>query len=87
VKRFVTDNYQRAHTLLSGSKDILLKMADALAPRAKCSTQSRCDALPRACRSTDPQPVDRASRARRRRAAAAPLRTPICVAQQTLPQE
>jgi cell division protease FtsH len=33
VKRFVTDNYQRAHKLLSGSKDILLKMADALLAR------------------------------------------------------
>jgi len=31
VKRFVTDNYQRAHTLLSGSKDILLKMAERAA--------------------------------------------------------
>ena len=33
VKRFITDNYQRAHRLLSGSKDILLKMADALLAR------------------------------------------------------
>jgi cell division protease FtsH len=33
VKRFVTDNYQRAHALLSGSKEILLKMADALLAR------------------------------------------------------
>src|SRR5437764_4426704 len=30
VKRFVTDNYQRARKLLSASKDTLLKMADAL---------------------------------------------------------
>src|SRR6185312_16421952 len=33
VKRFVTDNYQRARTLLTGSKDVLLKMADALLAR------------------------------------------------------
>src|SRR5947208_9840616 len=33
VKRFVTDNYQRARTLLTGSKEILLKMADALLAR------------------------------------------------------
>jgi cell division protease FtsH len=33
VKRFVTDNYQRAHRLLSESKDTLLKMAEALLAR------------------------------------------------------
>jgi cell division protease FtsH len=33
VKRFVTDNYHRAHTLLSGQKDVLVKMADALLAR------------------------------------------------------
>ena len=33
VKRFVTDNYQRAHTLLTESKDTLVKMADALLAR------------------------------------------------------
>jgi cell division protease FtsH len=33
VKRFVTDNYHRAHTLLSGQKEILVKMADALLAR------------------------------------------------------
>ena len=33
VKRFVTDNYQRAHRLLMASKDTLLKMADALLAR------------------------------------------------------
>ena len=33
VKRFVTDNYQRAHHLLSGAKDTLIKMADALLAR------------------------------------------------------
>src|SRR2546429_75358 len=33
VKRFVTDNYQRAHKLLSASKDTLLKMAEALLAR------------------------------------------------------
>jgi len=33
VKRFVTDNYQRARALLTGSKDVLLKMADALLAR------------------------------------------------------
>src|SRR6266511_2961984 len=33
VKRFVTDNYKRAHRLLTGSKDVLLKMADALLAR------------------------------------------------------
>jgi cell division protease FtsH len=33
VKRFVTDNYQRAHKLLSASKDTLVKMAEALLAR------------------------------------------------------
>jgi cell division protease FtsH len=33
VKRFVTDNYQRAHKLLTDSKDTLIKIADALLAR------------------------------------------------------
>jgi cell division protease FtsH len=33
VKKFVTDNYQRAHTLLNESKDTLVKIADALLAR------------------------------------------------------
>jgi len=33
VKRFVTDNYQRAHRLLVESKDTLIKMAEALLAR------------------------------------------------------
>ncbi|OLD16584.1 MAG: hypothetical protein AUJ01_10290 [Acidobacteria bacterium 13_1_40CM_3_65_5] len=33
VKRFVTDNYQRAHQLLSVSKETLVKIADALLAR------------------------------------------------------
>jgi cell division protease FtsH len=33
VKRFVTDNYTRAHRLLTESKDTLLKMAEALLAR------------------------------------------------------
>ena len=33
VKRFVTDNYHRAHELLTGQKDVLVKMADALLAR------------------------------------------------------
>ncbi|MGB7220492.1 MAG: ATP-dependent zinc metalloprotease FtsH [Vicinamibacterales bacterium] len=33
VKRFVTDNYQRAHELLLGQKDTLVKMAEALLAR------------------------------------------------------
>jgi cell division protease FtsH len=33
VKRFVTDNYQRAHRLLTDSKETLVKMADALLAR------------------------------------------------------
>jgi len=33
VKRFVTDNYQRAHRLLTESKDTLVKIADALLAR------------------------------------------------------
>jgi cell division protease FtsH len=33
VKRFITDNYQRAHRLLSEAKDTLLKMAEALLAR------------------------------------------------------
>ena len=33
VKRFVTDNYQRAHRLLSESKNVLVQMADALIAR------------------------------------------------------
>jgi cell division protease FtsH len=33
VKRFVTDNYQRAHQLLTAHKDTLVKIADALLAR------------------------------------------------------
>jgi len=33
VKRFVTDNYQRAHRLLTDSRDTLVKIADALLAR------------------------------------------------------
>jgi cell division protease FtsH len=33
VKRFITDNYQRAHRLLSNAKNILVQMADALIAR------------------------------------------------------
>src|SRR6267142_1170624 len=33
VKRFVTDNYQRAHMVLVEHKDTLVKMADALLAR------------------------------------------------------
>ena len=33
LKRFVTDNYQRAHRLLTESKETLVKMADALLAR------------------------------------------------------
>src|SRR5580700_8977783 len=33
VKRFVTDNYQRSHQLLTDSKDTLVKIADALLAR------------------------------------------------------
>ena len=33
VKRFVTQNYERAHRILSEHKDVLLKMADALLAR------------------------------------------------------
>lgn len=33
VKRFITDNYQRAHRLLTESKETLVKMADALLAR------------------------------------------------------
>jgi len=33
VKRFVTDNYQRAHRLLSQSKDTLVMIAEALLAR------------------------------------------------------
>jgi cell division protease FtsH len=33
VKRFITDNYQRAHHLLYGAKDKLLQMAEALLAR------------------------------------------------------
>jgi cell division protease FtsH len=33
VKRFVTDNYQRAHQLLTQHKDTLVKIADALLAR------------------------------------------------------
>jgi cell division protease FtsH len=33
VKRFVTDNYQRAHRLLTASKETLVKMAEALLAR------------------------------------------------------
>jgi cell division protease FtsH len=33
VKRFVTDNYQRAHQLLTAHKEVLVRIADALLAR------------------------------------------------------
>src|ERR1700716_32758 len=33
VKRFVTDNYQRSHRVLSDNKDTLVRIADALLAR------------------------------------------------------
>ena len=33
VKKFVTDNYHRAHALLTGQKDVLIKIAEALLAR------------------------------------------------------
>ena len=33
VKKFVTDNYQRAHGLLNGRKDVLITIAEALLSR------------------------------------------------------
>ena len=60
VKRFVTDNYQRAHELLSEHKDTLVKMADALLAREVLDADQVRAASSPACRST--------SRSRSRRA-------------------
>jgi cell division protease FtsH len=56
VKRFVTDNYQRAHHLLSGAKDTLIKMADALLAREVLDAD-QVKKLASGLPLDDPQPV------------------------------
>ena len=52
VKRFVTQNYERSHKLLSEHKDDAASRWPTRCSRAKCSTPIRCGASPPACRST-----------------------------------
>ena len=52
VKRFVTDNYQRAHQLLSGAQGHARARWPTRCSRAKCSTPTRSGGSPPACRST-----------------------------------
>jgi cell division protease FtsH len=56
VKRFVTDNYQRAHRLLSDSKETLVKMADALLAREVLDAE-QVRRLAAGLPLDDPQPV------------------------------
>jgi len=56
VKRFVTDNYHRARALLTGSKDILLKMADALLAREVLDAE-QVKRIAAGLPLDDPQPV------------------------------
>ena len=67
VKRFVTDNYQRAHELLTEHKDTLRRRWPTRCWRAKCSTPSRCRRLAAGLPLDEPQPVAAARRRRRRR--------------------
>ena len=57
VKRFVTDNYQRAHELLSAHKDDARARWPTRCWRAKCSTPSRCSRLAAGLPLDEPQPV------------------------------
>jgi len=56
VKRFVTDNYQRAHQLLTESKDTLVKIADALLAREVLDAE-QVRRLAAGLALEDPQPV------------------------------
>jgi len=56
VKRFVTDNYQRAHKLLSEHKDTLVKIADALLAREVLDAE-QVKRLAAGLPLEDPQPV------------------------------
>jgi cell division protease FtsH len=77
VKRFVTDNYQRAHRLLHASKDTLVKMADALLAREVLDADQVKAASPAGLPLDAPQPVAARALARRRRAAPPKERAPI----------
>ena len=69
VKRFVTDNYQRAHRLLTESKETLVKMADALLAREVLDAD-QVRRLAAGLPLDEPQTGRRARRRRRRRRAA-----------------
>ena len=93
VKRFVIDNYQRAHALLSTSRRPCSSRWPTRCWRAKCSTPSRCGASRPACRSTRLSLRPRACRLPTKRATpsrgrAPKERTPIVPAlNKPLPQE
>jgi cell division protease FtsH len=56
VKRFVTDNYERAHALLTESKETLVKIADALLSREVLDAE-QVKRLASGLPLEDPQPV------------------------------
>jgi cell division protease FtsH len=56
VKKFVTDNYQRAHGLLTGQKETLVKIADALLAREVLDAE-QVNRLAAGQPLDDPQPV------------------------------
>ena len=56
VKRFVTDNYTRAHQLLTDDKDTLIKIADALLAREVLDAE-QVRRLASGLPLEDPQPV------------------------------
>ena len=89
VKRFVTDNYERAHgDARRRTSARLERMAEELL-RAKCSTPSRCAASSPACRSRSTGPSRPASRrpspAEESGALARPASADRAAAQQALP--
>ena len=66
VKRFVTDNYERAHQILSEHKDVLLEMADALLAREVLDAE-QVQRLAAGLPLDEPKPRRAASRRCRRR--------------------
>ena len=74
VKRFVTDNYQRAHEILIDTKTRWSR-SPTRCSRAKCSTPSRCKRLAAGLPLDEPRPAAaRAAGRRRRRGPSAPER-------------
>ena len=90
VKRFVTDNYERAQRPARGHQGDARSRSPRSCSRAKCSTPIRSSGSPPACRSTSPQPVAARRRSTRTSRARAPKERPPIVPpplNKPLPQE